>query len=113
MEKYYLWLVMAFGGASPEVSELLRRFETAEKVYAAFKGNYAAAGPALAEKAALITLEQAEKRLYSLSREGISLATIESDCYPKRLKDKENPPYLLFVRGNPKLLKGKLLSASG
>ena len=40
MEKYYLWLVMAFGGASPEVWELLRRFETAEKVYAAFKGNY-------------------------------------------------------------------------
>lgn len=113
MEKYYLWLVMAFGGASPEVSELLRRFETAEKVYAAFKGNYAAAGPALAEKAALITLEQAEKRLYSLSREGISLVTPEGDCYPKRLKDKENPPYLLFVRGNPKLLSSKLLSASG
>lgn len=113
MEKYYLWLVMAFGGANPEVSELLRRFETAEKVYAAFKGNYAAAGPLLAEKAALVTLEQAEKRLYSLSREGISLVTPESDCYPKRLKDKENPPYLLFVRGNPKLLNSKLLSASG
>ncbi len=113
MEKYYLWLVMAFGGASPEVSELLRRFETAEKVYAAFKGNYSAAGPVLTEKASLVTLEQAEKRLYSLSREGISLVTPESGCYPERLKGRENPPYLLFVRGNPKLLKGKLLSASG
>lgn len=113
MEKYYLWLVMAFGGANPEVSELLRRFKTAEKVYAAFKGNYAAAGPALSEKAALVTLEQAEKRLYSLYREGISLVTPESDRYPERLKNRENPPYLLFVRGNPNLLKGKLLSASG
>lgn len=113
MEKYYLWLVMAFGAANPEVSELLRRFETAEKVYAAFKGNYAAAGPTLAEKASLVTLEQAEKRLYSLSREGISLVTPESGCYPERLKGRENPPYLLFVRGNPKLLRDKLLSASG
>ncbi|MGN0657715.1 MAG: DNA-processing protein DprA [Ruminiclostridium sp.] len=113
MEKYYLWLVMAFGGANPEVTELLCRFETAEKVYAAFKGNYSAAGPVLTEKAALVTLEQAEKRLYSLSKEGISLVTPESGCYPERLKGRENPPYLLFVRGNPKLLKGKLLSASG
>lgn len=113
MEKYYLWLVMAFGSASPEVTELLRRFKTAEKVYSAFKGNYAAAGPILSEKASLVTLEQAEKRLYFLSREGISLVTPESGCYPERLKNRENPPYLLFVRGNPELLKGKLLSASG
>ncbi|WP_461568009.1 DNA-processing protein DprA [Thermincola ferriacetica] len=40
-----------------------------------------------------------EKEINILAEKGISVYTIEDDCYPARLKNIATPPYVLYVRG--------------
>ncbi len=114
MEKeYLLWLVMALGAGNPQITELLSRFGSGEAVYRAFRDNTSLAGREAVERAAGVTLEEARKRLLSLEARGIHTIPIGGAFYPEPLKRIENPPCLLFARGNVRLLSGKLLSTAG
>lgn len=114
MEKeYLLWLVMALGAGNPQITELISRFGSGEAVYRAFRDNTALAGREAAERAASVTLEEARERLTSLEARGIRTVPIGGAFYPEPLKRLENPPCLLFVKGNVRLLSGKLLSTAG
>lgn len=114
MEKeYLLWLVMALGAGNPQITELLSRFGSGEAVYRAFRDNTSLAGRDAVERAAGVTLEEARERLLSLEAKGIHTVPIGGAFYPEPLKRIENPPCLLFARGNVRLLSGKLLSTAG
>lgn len=114
MEKeYLLWLVMALGAGNPQITELLSRFGSGEAVYRAFRDNTSLAGREAVERAAGVTLEEARERLLSLESRGIHTIPIGGAFYPEPLKWIENPPCLLFARGNVRLLSGKLLSTAG
>ncbi|MCM1335292.1 MAG: DNA-protecting protein DprA [Bacteroides sp.] len=114
MDKLYLlWLVMALGAGDPLIAELISRFGSGEAVYRAFRENTALAGREAAEHAAAITLDEAGERLAALEARGIKLVPIGSAFYPEPLTRLENPPCLLFVRGNEQVLGGKLLSTAG
>lgn len=113
MEKYWLWLVMAFGIGENEVYELLEHFETPEGVYSAFKSNIAAAGAEMSENAESVSLEDAEKLQKELTDSGITIITREHRDYPARLLETENPPAVLFARGDTKILNNKTLTVTG
>lgn len=114
MEKQYLlWLVMALGAGDPLIAELLTRFGSGAAVYRAFRDNCSLAGREAVERAAAVTIEDAQALLTSLEARGIRLVPIGSVFYPEPLKRIENPPCLLFVRGNERILAGKLLSTAG
>lgn len=114
MEKeYLLWLVMALGAGNPQITELLSRFGSGEAVYRAFRDNTSLAGREAVERAAGVTLEEARERLLSLEARGIHTIPIGGAFYPEPLKWIENPPCLLFARGNVRLLSGRLLSTAG
>lgn len=114
MEKeYLLWLVMALGAGNPQITELISRFGSGEAIYRAFRDNTALAGREAAERAASVTLEEARERLTSLEAREIRTVPIGGAFYPEPLKRLENPPCLLFVKGNVRLLSGKLLSTAG
>lgn len=114
MEKeYLLWLVMALGAGNPQIAELISRFGSGEAVYRAFRDNISLAGGEAVERAAAVTLEEAKERLLSLEARGIQTIPIGGAFYPEPLKRLENPPCLLFARGNVRLLSGKLLSTAG
>lgn len=113
MKKYYLWLILVMGAGNPVTNELMTRFGTAEEVYRAFRNNCAAAGGDYAKKAEKITLEEAEKLISKLESENITIITTEDELYPENLKQTENPPVVLFAKGNVNLLKNKLLTIGG
>ncbi len=114
MDKLYcLWLVLAFGAGNPLITELLTRFGSAHEVYRAFQENRALAGREAAEKAASVSEEQAAALLETLKDRGIFVLPISGLFYPEPLKQIENPPCVLFVRGNYRLLSGRLLSTAG
>ncbi len=113
MKKYYIWLLLVFGYANPIVNELLERFETAEGIFDAFRGNIAAAGAEYAEKAAVTPLENAEQILSQLENKSIFVITIEDELYPDTLKETENPPCVIFAKGNTSLLSEKLITIGG
>lgn len=113
MKAYYLWLVMCFGAGSSEIWELLSRFQSPEGVYNAFRDNRSAAGRELNEKAAEYSIEDAKKKLSELSASGIAAVSTEDEEYPKTLREAENPPVMLFIKGDKALLKNKLLTVVG
>ena len=113
MKKYYLWLILVMGAGNPVTNELMERFGTAEEVYRAFRNNCAAAGGDYARKAEKTTLEEAEKLISKLESENITIITTEDELYPENLKQAENPPVVLFAKGNVNLLKNKLLTIGG
>lgn len=113
MKKYYLWLIMCFGAGSKDINELLSRFGTPEGVYDAFRENRSGAGRELNEKAEKYSLIDAEKLLSELNMSGVTAVSIADSLYPETLKTTENPPCMLFVRGNAGLLRNKLLTVVG
>lgn len=113
MKKYYLWLIKVFDVANPDLHELMVRFGSPKEIYNAFKNNFAAAGKDYAEKAEKVTLEDAEKLISALEAKGITIITYDDEIYPENLKNTDNPPYVLFAKGNTGLLKAKLLTIGG
>lgn len=113
MKNYYLWLIKVFDVANPDLHELMLRFGSPKEIYNAFRNNFAAAGKDYAEKAEKTTLEDAEKLAYSLEQKGITIITYDDEIYPENLKNTDNPPYVLFAKGNTELLKTKLLTIGG
>lgn len=113
MKAYYLWLVMCFGAGSREIWELLSRFGSPKGVYEAFRNNCSAAGRELNEKAIQYTIEDAEKQLSELSASEVTALSIEDEHYPEALKETENPPVMLFVKGKAELLRNKLITVVG
>ena len=113
MRAYYLWLVMCFGAGSEEIWELLDRFDSPKEVYEAFKNNCSAAGRELNEKAEKYSIEDARKQLSELSASEITAISLEDEEYPEVLKETENPPVMLFVKGNREILRNKLLTVVG
>ncbi len=113
MKNYYLWLIKVFDVANPDLHELMLRFGSPKEIYNAFRNNFATAGKDYAEKAEKTTLEDAEKLAYSLEQKGITIITYDDEIYPENLKNTDNPPYVLFAKGNTDLLKTKLLTIGG
>ena len=113
MEKYYIWLLLALGEGRPEISQLLERFGTAQKAYEAFAGNTALLGAELTAKASGVSLEKAEKTLAAVTDDGTQLITWESEDYPEHLRRTENPPCVLFAKGDTSLLHKKLITMVG
>lgn len=113
MKKYYLWLILVFGAGNPDAGELLNRFGTAKEIYDAFRNNYAAAGKEYTEKAEKVTIEEAEKLVNNLESKDITIITYEDIRYPESLKKTENPPAVIFAKGNIGLLKNKLITIAG
>ena len=113
MKKYYLWLIKVFGAGNPDLSELITRFGNAKEIYEAFRNNCAAAGSDYAKKAESTKVEEGEKLLSELESKNITVITLEDEFYPKNLKKTENPPAVLFARGNVQLLKNELLTIGG
>lgn len=113
MEKYYLWLLMVFGHTSAALSELMERFGTAEDAFNAFKTNIAAVKREYTEKAARISLDDAENLLTSLKKRNISFITNQNSLYPSQLLNTADAPIAIFAKGNAELLKNKLVTVSG
>ncbi|MBQ8903096.1 MAG: DNA-processing protein DprA [Oscillospiraceae bacterium] len=113
MKKYYLWLIKVFDVANPDLHEMMLRFGSPREIYNAFRNNFAAAGADYAEKAARTTLEDAEKLISVLEGKGITIITYDDENYPENLKNTDNPPYVLFAKGNTELLNAKLLTIGG
>ena len=113
MDKYYIWLLLAFGEGEPEISKLIKRFGTAEKAYQAIEKNVSLVGAELLARAESTDLAKAEKLLDKILASGCGIITWESKLYPEHLRRTENPPCVLFTQGDTSLLSKKLITVVG
>lgn len=105
------------GGFGPQkLKKLLAHFGTLEQAWSASRIDLNATdiGPALTEK---FLKERArlspEKMFLELEKEKIEIIIQEHETYPPQLKEIPSAPALIYVRGNPDVLKNKALAVVG
>ena len=99
---YYIWLSSAINRSYAVYRELVEAFGSVYDIYTADCDDYAYLGgraeryiEALCDK----NISDAVKITDYCSLSGISIVTYEDEVYPSLLKDIENPPLVLYIRG--------------
>ncbi len=99
-ELYWLWLTTIEGITGYDITALLERFETAEDIfnsknYDGIIGIKSAVKSKLKDK----SLKKAEKALSDAKSVDAEVITFDSVNYPDILRYTENPPHVLYLRG--------------
>lgn len=107
MQKHWVWLATRSGIGVRGRAELLRRFGTAERIYAmdraalqAEEGLRQSWLEPLLDK----TLDGAERILAQCDRFDIRLLTYAEPAYPERLRNIADPPALLYYQAACRIL---------
>lgn len=100
---YWYWLCNIKGIGHKKIKKLLQVFESPYNIYKAKEKEYNLI-KVLKEKDILQLIKtKNEKKLFlkynQLVDNNIKLVTIDDECYPNRLKNIYDPPYVLYVRG--------------
>ncbi|MBQ8004554.1 MAG: DNA-processing protein DprA [Oscillospiraceae bacterium] len=101
----WIWLSLAMTGGTPRMKRVLMHFGSAEAIYAADEETIRAAClsisgrevEALSDK----NLAPAEKIVSECIKKNIRIAPYGSKEYPERLWQIDNPPVVLYLKGEP------------
>lgn len=107
---YRLWSVIAFGPGTAALSKLCREYDSAEDIYNAVTQDGAQQdfSASVIKKAEETPLSAAERVYDHCLKRGIGIVTIDDILYPERLKRIDDPPAVLFYRGDISGLNDRL-----
>lgn len=114
MLKYWIWLAGRKGLGSGGPWKVARHFVSPEAAYCADRQAYEAI-PELRSVESLLDkdLKEAEEILNRCFELGISLLTIQDAAYPERLRVIDDPPLVLYYKGNAMRLNGPAIGVVG
>lgn len=99
---YWLWLQHAFGVGSSKPMSIARRFENLEEFYEGGDRlwyQFAFISQGEIETLKSFDLDNAEAQIDYCERIGQSVIAYSDDMYPERLRNIDNPPCVLYVKG--------------
>jgi len=102
---YYLWLSLKAGTSTSEFCELLEEYGSSEDIY---NMNFDSDN-ILSDK----DLTYAQKEYDKCCEEKVCIVSYTDEIYPQSLREIDNPPLVLYCKGNVSLLKRPLLSVAG
>ncbi len=108
--EYWIWLQSILRAGSAQVKPVLERYGNAKGVYNASYDDLKLSGLFKETQLAKLSdkdLSFAMKVLNDCKNMGISLVCINNSHYPSLLREIENPPLLLYFKGNIDLLNGQ------
>lgn len=99
--RYWLWLTMAFGAASPEKWNFMAKYDSVVSAYKAIaRGDFRHVLPKDKKRVEAASLEDADKLIEYSEEKGISVCGYSDSEYPDRLREIYNPPSVLFYVGD-------------
>jgi DNA processing protein len=118
LERYTYWLAVLLtpGVGARLAAELLKRFGTPERIFAAPLTELEACGlpPSVAQTiSSRAPLKAAEQELEKVRQLGCRLLAWDEPTYPALLKEIYDPPVLLYVRGDTSVLSTHCLAVVG
>ncbi len=99
---YWVWLAERLGPANKYAQELLARFGSAFEIYRADAEQLTGFDRDGNEKFGVLTdkrLDDAERILYVCDRRNIEIIPMNDARYPARLRQIQDPPIVLYVKG--------------
>lgn len=114
MLKYWLWLSTRRGLGARGAYLVARHFATPEAAYYADEEAYKAV-PSLRDRTGLLDkdLTLAEHIRIKCYNAGIGILTIQDAAYPERLRNIDDPPLVLYYKGNLPDLNGPAVAVIG
>ncbi|MBO5918224.1 MAG: DNA-processing protein DprA [Oscillospiraceae bacterium] len=97
--KYWLWLATRRGVGIQGVQRVLEHFGTPEQAYFADPGAFELLPRGAAEGLRDRSMDKAERILADCDRLGIRIMTIQDADYPERLRQLEDAPCILYLKG--------------
>jgi len=104
------WLAIALtpGLGPTKARKLVEHFGNAEAVFHASLTELEGTGIQAVSAQSIATGKSAELAREEIARAAaaeVTVISLEDSCYPSRLKEIYDPPLVLYVRGNPEVLK--------
>src|SRR5579883_3211423 len=115
-ELYWLALALTPGLGARRAGQLLRKFHSPQQIFRASAAELEAAGlpgSIASSIASGCAFEDAADQQELIRRRGARLVTRFDPAYPARLGDIYDPPVLLFVLGDVRLLSGDAIAIVG
>lgn len=110
-------LTLEYGLGAKTIAKLLEIFGTADEIYAAPPSDLVRRGglsePLAAQIARKEYHRQAEKEQKYLAKHGITAIASTDDGYPPLMREMNDYPHVLYVRGNVEALQARCLSMVG
>ena len=99
-ELYWIWLTTLDGITAYDITALMERFDSAAEIYEenSFDGIYGIK-PSVRSKLMDKSLKTAEETLKKAEEIGAKVITFDSTGFPDALRYINNPPYVLYLRG--------------
>ncbi|MCD7827735.1 MAG: DNA-processing protein DprA [Clostridiales bacterium] len=108
--EYWIWLQMTLG-AGARTDDILMFFGNPEKLYEAGRAEWLQSGVISVKTANRLT-EFSPSQSYKIMKDckdnGWSIVTYEDDCYPPLLREIYGFPSVLYVWGDPSVLKSEI-----
>ncbi len=113
---YNLWL-HSVAIASKDKHQLLEQFKDAKAIFDLSEEQLRAIGCTQNQQEKLIgakrNLPEIEKQYHQMKEEGIEVIFLDEANYPKRLAQIDNPPLVLFAKGDSSILHKNTLAIVG
>ena len=102
---YWLWISLVMGAGNPAVWELCRGYKHISDFAEALKGGeFDISLSPRQKKSCAMPFEKAAALIESCEERGVQVLCYRSEGYPDRFRHIPNPPPVLFVRGDLKLI---------
>lgn len=114
MREYELWFIVANISNETKI-ELIKKYNNEENIYNnidSIDNCYIYKGSEYT-KLKSTSLSQGTELFQYINKNNISYVTINSDQYPESLKEINEPPYVLFYKGNLSLLNYNMVAIVG
>lgn len=98
--KYWLWLTTRKGLGNQGVAAVLEQFGSPERAYFADPGEYDLLQPNVAKALRDRSMVTVEQILGDCDRLGVRIMTQQDADYPSRLRQLDDAPYMLYLKGN-------------
>lgn len=98
--KYWLWLTTRKGLGNQGVAQVLERFGAPERVYFADPGECDLLPPNVAKALSDRSMDAVQRIMGDCDRLGVRVMTQQDADYPARLRQLDDAPYVLYLKGN-------------
>ncbi|MBE6956126.1 MAG: DNA-protecting protein DprA [Ruminococcaceae bacterium] len=98
--KYWLWLTTRKGLGNQGVAQVLERFGAPERAYFADPDEYGLFPPNMAKALSDRSMDSVQRIMGDCDRLGVRIMTRQDADYPSRLRQLEDAPYVLYLKGN-------------
>lgn len=108
---YWIWLAEALGHGNYRVNDIIVDYESAENFYRVGEAGWKKCEFLSAKEVNLLCktpLTNAQKIIDRCKELSQKIVTIEDPTYPEMLKNIDNPPAVLYVKGNIECLSNRL-----